>query len=134
MNKVEDNLEIEMNYASKGEQVPEAEPNNCTIGERVRATYHNFPYKAIPRIMLKYLAMVPTHQLNLFPAKGSVSAYLSPYTVMTGMNLDYNKHYQVPFGTYVQANQENDPTNTQAPRKINTIYLHPMTNKQGAMS
>jgi hypothetical protein len=59
--------------------------------------------------------MVSTHQLNLFPAKGGVSAYLSPYTIMTGRNLNYDKHCQVPFGAYVQANQENDPTNTQAP-------------------
>ena len=30
-----------------------------------------------------------------------------------------------------QANQENDPTNTQAPRTIDAIYLRPMNNKQG---
>jgi hypothetical protein len=131
MNEVEDSLDIEMNYTSKGEHVPEAERNNRTIGERIRATYHNLPYKAIPRIMLRYLSMVSTHQLNLFPAKGGVSAYLSPYTIMTGRNLDYDKHCQVPFGAYVQANQENDPTNTQAPRTIDAIYLRPMNNKQG---
>jgi hypothetical protein len=50
---------------------------------------------------------------------------------MTGRNLDYSKHCQVPFGAYVQANQENKPTNTQAPRTIDAIYLRPMTNKQG---
>jgi hypothetical protein len=113
MNEVEDNLNIKMNYTSKGEHVPEAERNNRTIGERIRATYHNLPYKTIPHIMLRYLSMVSTHQLNLFPAKGGVSAYLSSYTIMTGRNLDYNKHCQVPFGAYVQANQENKPTNTQ---------------------
>jgi hypothetical protein len=131
MNEVNDDLEIEMNYTSKGEHVPEAERNNRTIGERIRTTYHNLPYKAVPRIMLKYLAMVSTHQLNLFPAKGGVSAYLSPFMIMTGRNLDFAKHCQVPFGTYVQANQENDPTNTLAPRTINAIYLRPMTNLQG---
>jgi hypothetical protein len=50
---------------------------------------------------------------------------------MTGTNLDYNKHCQFPFGAYIQANQENNPTNTQVPQMINTIYLRPMTNKQG---
>jgi hypothetical protein len=131
MNEVSDKLDIEMNYTSKGEHVPEAERNNRTIGERVRTTYHNLPYKAIPRIMLKYLSMVSTHQLNLFPAKGGVSAYLSPYMIITGRNLDFAKHCQVPFGAYVQANQENDPTNTQSPRTIDAIYLRPMNNKQG---
>jgi hypothetical protein len=31
----------------------------------------------------------------------------------------------------VQANQENLPTNTQAPQTIDAIYLRPMMNKQG---
>ena len=131
MNQVNDELEVKMNYTSKGEHVPEAERNNRTIGERVRSTYHNLPFKVIPKVMLKYLSMVSTHQLNLFPAKGGVSAYLSPHMLMTGRNLDFVKHCQVPFGAYVQANQENDPTNTQAPRTIDAIYLRPMNNIQG---
>jgi hypothetical protein len=131
MNKVNNKLNIKMNYTSKGEHVPEAEHNNRTIGEHIRATYHNLPYKAIPKIMMKYLSMVSTHQLNLFPAKGGVFAYLSPHVLLTGRNLDFEKHCQVSFGAYVQANQENDPTNTQAPRTIDTIYLRPMMNKQG---
>ena len=84
MNEVSDRLDIEMNYTLKGEHVPEAERNNRTIGERIRATYHNLPYKAIPRIMLKYLSMVSKHQLNISPAKGGVSAYLSLHVIMTG--------------------------------------------------
>jgi hypothetical protein len=132
MNEVSDTLDVEMNCTSRGEHLPEAERNNRTIGERIRATYHNLPYKAIPRIMLRYISMVSTHQLNLFPAKGGVSAYLSPHVlIMTGRNLDFDKHCQVPFGAYVQANQENLLTNTQAPRTIDAIYLCPMTNKQG---
>jgi hypothetical protein len=35
MNKVEDSLDIEMNYTSKGEHFPEAKRNNRTIGERI---------------------------------------------------------------------------------------------------
>jgi hypothetical protein len=131
MNKVSDNLNVEMNYTTKGEHVPEAERNNRTIGERIRATYHNLPYKAIPRIMLKYLAMVCTLQFDFFPAKGGVSAYLSPQVIMSNSHLDFEKHCQVPFGSYVQANQENYPTNIQAPRTIDAIYLRPMQNKQG---
>ena len=131
MEEVADELDVKMNYTSKGEHVPEAERNNRTIGERIRATYHNLPYKAIPKVMLKYLAMVSTQQLNLFPAKGGISQYFSPHVIMTGKNLDYNKHCQIPFGAYVQANQENTPTNTNAPRTIDAIYLRPLDNKQG---
>jgi hypothetical protein len=114
MDKVNDKLDIKMNYTSRGEHVPEAERNNRTIGVCIRATYHNLPYKVIPKIMLKYLSMVSTHQLNLSPAKGGVPAYLSPHVLLTGRNLDFEKHCQVSFGAYVQADQENDPTNTQA--------------------
>ena len=41
------------------------------------------------------------------------------------------KHFQVLFGAYVQANQDNSPTNTQAGRFLDTIYLRPMNNIQG---
>jgi hypothetical protein len=47
MNEVEDNLDVEMNYTSKGEHVPEAERNNRLIGERIRATYHNLSQLAL---------------------------------------------------------------------------------------
>ena len=53
VDEVNDKLNIPMKYTSKGEHVPEAERNNRTIGERIRETYHNIPYKIIPRIMLK---------------------------------------------------------------------------------
>jgi hypothetical protein len=94
MNEANYKLDIEMNYTSKGKYVPEAERNKRTIGERIRATYHNLSYKPIPCIMLKYLLMVSSHQLNLFPAKGRVSGYLSPHVIMTGSrNLDFEKHW-----------------------------------------
>jgi hypothetical protein len=51
--------------------------------------------------------------------------------IMTGRSIDFDKHCKHSFGAYVQANQENDPTNTQAPRTIDAIYLRLMTNKQG---
>ena len=53
--------------------------------------------------------MVCTHQLNLFLAKGGISPYLSPHVLVGGRNIDYEKHCQIPFGAYVQANQENNP-------------------------
>ncbi len=101
MDEVKDELGVDMNYTTTDEHVPEAERNNITIAERIRCTYHNLPYKAIPKLMLRYLAMVATKQLNLFPAKGGVSSYLSPHVILGGRDIDYNKHCQVPFGAYV---------------------------------
>jgi len=43
-----------------------------------------------------------------------------------GRNIDYEKHCQIPFGAYVQANQEKNPKNTNAPCTIDAIYLHPV--------
>ena len=43
MDKVADDLNIRMNYTATNEHVPEAERNNRTIGEHIRATYHNLP-------------------------------------------------------------------------------------------
>jgi hypothetical protein len=70
MEKVEDDLDVDMNFTNAQDHVPEAERNNCTIKERIRAAYHRLPCKAIPRIMINYLAMIQANKLNLFPVKG----------------------------------------------------------------
>ena len=43
-------------------------------------------------IMLKDLTVMCTEQLNLFPAKGGVSKYLSPRVIMTKSDLNFEKH------------------------------------------
>ena len=120
-----------MNYTARDDHVPEAGRNNRVIAERIRATYHKLPYKTMPKIMWRYLAMVVTQQLNYFPVKGGISDYYSPHMILQKKTLDYNKHCQVEFGEYVQACNEPNPTNSQAPRTIDAIYLRPMNNLQG---
>ena len=131
MEQVSDDLNIVMNYATTDEHVPEAERNNRTLQECVRATYHNLPYKSMPKIMIRHLTMIAAEQLNMFPAKGGISSHYSPYMILNGKVLDFNKHCLVPFGAYVQANNQPNPTNTNAPRTIDCIYLRPTTNRQG---
>jgi hypothetical protein len=53
MERVSEEFNVEMNYATAGEHVPEAERSNRTIQERIRATYPNLPYAMIPKTMLK---------------------------------------------------------------------------------
>ena len=65
--QVRDDLDVVMNYTNASDHVPEAERNNRTIKERIRAAYCRLPYKAIPRVMIRYLAMVCTTKLNFFP-------------------------------------------------------------------
>ena len=61
----------------------------------------------------------------------TVSEYYSPHMILKWPNLDWSKHCQFEFGTYVQANQDNNPTNTNRPRTIDGIYLRPCWDRQG---
>jgi hypothetical protein len=110
MEKVDDNLDVDMNFTNAQDHVPEAERHNCKIKERIQAAYHRLLYKAIPRIMINYLAMTQANKLNLFPVKGGVSKYYSPPMILNQTNLDYTKHCVVPFGAYVQANHQSTKT------------------------
>ena len=131
MERVSDDLDVVMNYTNAQDHVPEAERNNRTIKERVRAAFHRLPFKKIPRVMIRYLAMVQVNHLNLFPAKGGVSKYYSPKMILTSEVLDYNKHFQVSFGQYVQVNHESDKKNSNVARTLDAIYLRPNKNLQG---
>ena len=122
---------ITMNYANPQAHVPEAERNNRTIKERVRCTYHRLPYTRLPRIMVKILVSESSKKLNFFPAKNGVSKYYSPRMILHQRNLDYGRHCQYAFGTYVQAHDEPDPKNTNAPRTLDCIYLRYNDSNQG---
>ena len=131
MNKVKDDLDVKMNFTNTQDHVPEAERNNRTIKERIRAAFQRLPYKAITKVMIRHLAMTQANQLNLFPVKGGVSTYYSPRMILNQTNLDYTKHCTVPFGAYVQANHETSKTNSQVTRTLDAIYLRPAQNQQG---
>jgi hypothetical protein len=131
MERVNDDLDVNMNFTNAQEHVPEAERNNQRIKERTRAAYHRLPYKALPRIMIRYLAMCQVNHLNLLLVKGGVSAYYSPHMILNQESLDYAKHCSVPFGAYVQANHETNRTNSNATRTLDAIYLRPAQNQQG---
>ena len=122
---------IRMNYTNPQEHVPEAERNNRVIKERVRATYHRLPYIHLPRIMVKYLVVEPAKNLNFFPAKYGISKYYSPRMILHQQNLDFTKHCKYSFGLYVQGHDEPSPSNTNASRTLDCIYLRPVSSMQG---
>jgi hypothetical protein len=97
-----------MNYESPQEHVPEAKLNNQVIKERVHTSYHCLPYDCLPCIMVKVLINDSAKKLNFFPAKNGISQYYSPRVILHHQNLDYDKHCQYAFGTYVQAHDEPD--------------------------
>jgi len=114
-----------MNISNPGHHVPEAEQNNRTIKERIRATFHRLPYKAIPGKIVRYLVMDCTHKLNMFPAKGGI-----PRIILGHQALDYKKECSIPFGTYFQAQTNPKQTNSNAPQTLDAIYLCPAQNIQ----
>jgi hypothetical protein len=126
-----DELDIEINYANPQEHVPEAERNNRVLKERVRAVYHRIPYDRLPRVLVIMMVTETARKLNFFPAKYGVSKYYSPRMIMHQQNLDYDKHCKFSFGTYVQAHDEPQPSNTQQARTLDCIYLRPTANTQG---
>jgi hypothetical protein len=131
MDKVKDDLGARMNFTNALDHVPEAERNNRTIKEQVRAAYHRLPYKALPRQLIRYFVQTQASQLNLFPAKGGISPYYSPRSILGLPTLDYVKHCTVPFGAYVQANHKTNQTNSNASQTIDAIYLRPVNSMQG---
>lgn len=52
MDKVKDNLDVDMNFVNAQDHVPEAECNNCMIEEWIWAACHQLPHKATPRVVM----------------------------------------------------------------------------------
>ena len=131
MDEGSDDMGIEKNDANPDNHFHEAERNNIVIKERFRIAYYRFPYKKTPQIMIRHLAMNLRLNYNFFPAKGGVSDNYIPKIILSQMYLDYNKHFQVEFGAYVQVPQVDDPKNTNFLRTLDGIYLCPPPNFQG---
>eukprot|EP00978_Attheya_sp_CCMP212_P017186 scaffold45596_cov58-Attheya_sp.AAC.9 len=126
------NQHIAMNYTNPQEHVPEAERNIRVIKERVRATYHRLPYTRLPKILVKYLVSEATKKLNFFRAKNRISQYYySSRMILHQQNQDFNKHCKYSIGSYVQGHDEPAPSNTNAARTLDCLYLRYHSVAQG---
>ena len=94
------------------------------IKERIRATYHRLPYKALPVKVTKILVMESASELNCFPNKHGISKYYSPRQILHKKSLDYDHDCKYYFGQCVQAHEET--TNTQAGRTKEALYMRPI--------
>ena len=66
-NELWQHQQIHMNFAITGDHVGESERNNQFSKERFRVQFHLLPYKAIPEIMIRHLAMKTADEGNYFP-------------------------------------------------------------------
>ena len=131
LNDMKDEYQFTPNMANPNEHVPEAERNNRTIQERVRAVYHSLPFEAINKLMTKYLTQECASKLNYFPSKNGVSDKYSPREIMHKVKLDYKRHCAIPMFAYVQAHEEPQITNTIAQRAMDALYIRPTNSMQG---
>jgi hypothetical protein len=81
--------------------------------------------------MVKVLIDDSTKKLNFFPAKNGISQYYSPHMILHQRNLNHDKHCQYAFATYIQAHDEPDSSNTNAPCTLDCIYLQNNVNEHG---
>jgi hypothetical protein len=117
---------IQLNVVSNDEHLPEAR----TIKERMRCVYNTVPpFKRMPSRMVVEMVHASVFWLNMFPASSDgVSDVLSPRGIIVGLKLDYNKHCQLEFRSYVQVHKEHD--NSMETRTTGAITLHPTGNAQ----
>ena len=75
---------------------------------------------------MKTLVTEAARKLNFFPNRHGISPHYSPRQIVHRQPLNYKLHCQYSLGSYVQAHDEPDPTNTQEPRSLDAVYLRPM--------
>ena len=120
-----------MNHANPGDHATEIDRNNRTVKERYRAQYHRLPFQNIPKVMIRYLDLEVVRKLDYFPVKGVLSPYYIPWTILYQQPLGYNKHCTIPFGAFVQANNDNNPKSPKFSRTIERIYLRSLDKIKG---
>jgi hypothetical protein len=122
-------LQINLNITSANEHVPEVERYIRTLKERTRAVYNTMPFQKVPLRMVAEMVYSSRFWLNSFPALDGISKVLSPRDIITESSIDYNRHCQLEFGSYVQTHEDHD--NTMATSTIGAIVLRPTGNAQG---
>ena len=119
-----------MNFCLPDHHEPYSEHNNRVIKERVRSLFHRLPYLTIPKQMVIYMVTENAKKLNYFQPKGGVSDIYSPRAILHQEPLDYEKHCDIPFGSYCQAADETFTKNPQTPHTLTvSIYGTVITNK-----
>ena len=89
------------------------------------------PFSHLHKQIVIHLVYFVVLWLNAFPAKSGISGKLSPREIVTHKKLDYDKHCQVNFGSYVEAHNDPDITYDMMPRTHESIALGPSGNMQG---
>jgi len=88
LERVQDELDIVMNFANAQDHEPKAERNNRTTKEAFRTAFHRTPHSRMPRLMMQELAELTTERSNCFPAKHGMSKCCSPHVIVNQEPVD----------------------------------------------
>ena len=120
---------ITLNKCSREEHVPVVERRIRTLKERCRSIVNTLPFKKLPGQLVVQMVSTCNFWLNIFPPTDGISKNINPRELMTGIQIDYNKHIRAEFGEYVQVHEEHD--NSMNTRTTGAIATKPTGNVQG---
>ena len=81
--------------------------------------------------MIIYSDFKIVSKLNYLQVKGGLSPYYNPLTIVEQHHLDYNIQFTITFGSFVQANNNNNMTNLMFLQTVDDIYLRSLEKIQG---
>jgi hypothetical protein len=113
---------ITLNETANDEHVGDIERFIWTLKERMRAIYNTLPFNHMPPWIIIKMANNSIFWLNSFPHPNSVSAELSPRTMITGQVVDFNRHCKYEFGEYAQTHEQHN--NIMVLRTIGALACH----------
>jgi len=123
---------VTLNTTAASEHMGEIERKIRVIKERAGCTVNTLPYPTLPDLMIIELMHFCVMWMNSFPVKLGISEKYSPREIIMRQKLDGKTHAKAPFGSYCEVREDQDITNTMAPRTIWAICLGPTGNAQGS--
>jgi hypothetical protein len=124
--------EVDLNLGAPKQHIPEVERNIRVIKERLRAVINSMPYEYLPSNFKTELVLACVVTLNMIPRQASVSPAHSPWGLITGRSIDYNKHFRLAPGVFCMVHEENAPTNSMDQRALEAIAIGPCTSLYGS--
>ena len=99
-----------------------------TIKDYACSAFSGIPFRKIPSIMTISLFVAATLWIRAFSAQDGMSPTLIPRPTVTGLDINYNKHYKLEFSEYVQVHEKGN--NTIMVRYNGAIALSTIGNSQ----
>ena len=111
-----------------GVHVPDIEHQLCVVKERVRSHLSTLSLKKFLRLVfIKLLWLAMFFLAASIPGSGCQPS-LAQGAFLTGITLDYKKHYQKPIWAYAQVYDNPDSTNILSNCSVGSIAIGPTGN------